>query len=153
MASFQTNALGIGKFQFNPNKNQAYVIEVNHLNKAFEFKINDIKPKGISIHVNNSSKNLAIQLKTNENTLKNIKGKSFKLTIHNGKASKGTPVIFEGKSLLKIVDHEELFPGINILTLFDENDRPVLERMFFHHKGVNFINSGTATTTKFKDST
>lgn len=153
ITSFQTNALGVGKFQFTPTINQKYEVEVSHLDKVFDFEINNIKPKGISIHVNNSSKKLAIQLKTNKSTLKDIRGKTFKLTIHNGKASKGTPVMFEENSLLKIVDHEELFPGINILTLFDENNKPVLERMVFHYKGVNSINSGTATTTKLKDST
>ncbi|MBZ9778568.1 hypothetical protein LB452_06495 [Psychroflexus sp. CAK8W] len=153
LVSFQTNALGIGKFQLTPSLDQTYKVEINHLGKIYNYKIDDIKPKGISVHVNNSPKLLAIELRTNQSTLKDIKGKAYKLTVHNGKGSKGTPVTFKEKSLLKIVDHEELFPGVNILTLFDENNTPVLERMVFNYKGVNLINTGTPITTRYKDST
>ena len=153
LISFQTNALGIGKFQFTPSLDQKYKVEVNHLGKIYNYEIDDIKPKGISVHVNNSQKLLAIELRTNQSTLRDIKGKTYKLTVHNGKTAKGTPVAFKEKSLLKIVDHDELFPGVNILTLFDENNTPVLERMFFNYEGVNLINPGAPITTRYKDST
>jgi hypothetical protein len=153
LISFQTNAFGIGKFQFTPSLDQTYKVEVNHLGKIYNYEIDDIKPKGISVHVNNSPKLLAVELRTNQSTLRDIKGKSYKLTVHNGKTAKATPVTFKEKSLLKIVNHEELFSGINILTLFDENNKPVLERIFFHYTGINFINPGTPITTTYKDST
>jgi hypothetical protein len=153
VTSFQTNTLGIGRFQLTPNLKYNYVAKFNHLNHDYEFEIEDIKPKGVSIHVNNFSANLAVQLNTNESTLKDIKGKAFKLLIHNGSDSKGTLVTFKEKNILELVKFEELFPGVNILTLFDDNNRPVLERMFFNYKGVNFIESGTPSSTQLMDST
>ena len=153
ITKFKTNSLGIGRFLFNPDINQTYVVRINHLNKPFEFNIDTIKPKGISIHVNNSISKLGIAFKTNERTLKDIKGKLFKLIIHNGKEAKGIDVAFNEIDLIKMVDHEELFPGMNIFTLFDENNRPVLERMFFNYKGVNLMSSGTVNYTRLKDST
>ena len=153
VTTFTTNSSGIGRFLFYPDINQKYIVRVNHLNKVFEFKIDDIKPKGISIRVNNNSRNLAIEFNTNERTLKDIKGKLFKMTIHNGKEVKGIVVAFKEKNLVKIVDHAELFTGINIVTLFDENNKPVLERMLFNYAGINLITSGTPQYTRLKDST
>jgi len=153
IATFKTNSVGIGRFLLYPDINQEYLVKINHLNKAFEFKIDDIKPKGISIHVNNDIRRLAIEFRTNKRTLKDIKGKLFKMTIHNGKEVKGIEVAFKEKNLVKIIDHKELFPGINILTLFDENNVPLLERMIFNYKGVNLFNFGTVNYTKLKDST
>ncbi len=153
VTSFTTNSSGIGRFLFYPDINQKYTVRINHLNKVFEFKIDDIKPKGISIRVNNNNRNLAIEFNTNERTLKDIKGRLLKMTIHNGKELKGIVVAFKEKSLAKIVDHEELFPGINIVTLFDQNNTPILERMLFHYQGIDLNTSGTAQYTKQKDST
>lgn len=152
ITSFKTNSSGIGRFLLYPEINQKYTVKINHLNKAFQFIIDDIKSKGISIHVNSSNGKLALELKTNERTLKDIKNKPFKLVIHNGKDIKGLGLTFKEKDLVKMVDFEELFPGINIFTLFDENNMAILERMFFNYNGINLMRSGNANYTKLKDS-
>ena len=151
ITAFKTNAVGIGRFLLLPEMNQSYVVKINHLNKDFEFEIKDIKPKGISINFNNNKK-LAVGLNTNENTYNDIKGKWFDLIIHNGTEAKAIDITFNEKDIIKIIDHEELFPGINIFTLFDENNKPVLERLFFNYEGVNLLEYGEANYTKSKDS-
>ncbi|MCE2612787.1 hypothetical protein LVD13_07370 [Flavobacteriaceae bacterium D16] len=153
ITSFKTNHLGIGRFQLIPSLNEQYVVKINHFNKAFEYVIDDIKAKGIAININNVNNDLAIELKTNERTLRGIKGRPFKLTIHNGKQLKGLPVVFEAINLVRRVEVEDLSPGINIITLFDENNQAVLERMFFNYQGIKLVNSGKAIHTKVRDST
>ena len=152
ITSFKTNSLGIGRFLLFPEINQKYKVKINHLNKDFEFSIEDIKLKGIAIHVNNSNGNVALEFKTNQETLKDIKDKPFKLVIHNGKEAKGVNIAFTEKDLVKMVDYEELLPGLNIFTLFDENNAPILERMFFNFNGIDIINSGNMSYAKEKDS-
>lgn len=150
--AFKTNAFGIGRFQLLPDFSRKYIAKIKYLNKTFEFKIDDIKPKGISINVNSVSKVVAVEFKTNKNTLADIKGKLFMLNIHNGKQQRGIVITFDKERVVKTIKMEELFSGINIFTLFDENKKPVLERMIFNYNGLNIANVGTPTRTKFNDS-
>ena len=152
ITTFKTNHLGIGRFQILPGLNQQYVVKVNHFNRAYEYTIDDIKAKGITININTLSKTLAIELKTNRRTLKDIKGKAFKLTIHNGKQIKGLPVTFEELKLGKRVDLKELSPGVNIITLFNENNQPVLERLYFNYEGIDLVSSGRPAYRRVRDS-
>ncbi len=152
ITTFKTNALGIGRFLFTPILNQQYTVELNYLNKKFTFIIDDIKPKGISITVNDLKGKLAVEFDTNKKTLKDIKGKPFKLVIHNGKIIKVIDVKFNSESVIKAINNDELFSGINIFTLFDENNAPILERLFFNYEGIHFIQLGKPSLTKLKDS-
>ena len=61
-------------------------------------------------------------------------------------------ILFEEKNLVKLIDYSELLPGINIFTLFDDNDRPILERMVFNHRGIERLKAGTPSYFKNKDS-
>ncbi len=152
ITTFKTNTLGIGRFLFTPVLNQQYTVEINYLNKEFTFIIDDIKPKGISISLNDLKGKLAVEFNTNNKTIKTIKGKPFKLVIHNGKVIKVIDVEINSKSVIKAINNEELFFGINIFTLFDENNTPVLERLFFNYEGIHFIHSEKPSLAKSKDS-
>jgi hypothetical protein len=152
ITSFKTNHLGIGRFQLLPHLNQKYVVKVNHFNQAFEYTIDDIQARGIGININGLSRALAIELKTNKRTLEDIVGKAFKLTIHNGKQIKGLPVSVEQLKLGRRVEFEELSPGVNIITLFNEKNEPVLERLFFNYKGISLVGSGQAVFARVRDS-
>ena len=152
IATFKTNSFGISKFLINPKINENYTVKIDHLNQSFEFKINEIKSKGISVHLNANKDKISLNFKTNERTLKEIRGKGYKLTFHNGKDVKGLELIFNEKDLVKILDIKGLFPGVNIFTLFDENNTPILERMFFNYNGIKTLNSGDASYSVLKDS-
>lgn len=152
VTKFETNSLGIGKFLLFPKIGQEYKVKINHLDESFEYIIDDIKLKGISIHLNDSKDRLVLELKSNERTLKDIEGKPYKITFHNGNTIKSVDIKFNTTNLVKIIKHEELLPGINIFTLFNENDKPVLERMFFNYDGINFFNSKPLTFKKQQDS-
>ncbi len=152
VATFKTNAMGIGRFILYPDINQDYVVKIDHLNNAFDFKIDAIRPIGITVHVVNLPNQIGVEFQTNQNTLNIIKGKSYTLSVHNGTDAKVFDVTFNKKELTIVVDQKELFSGINILTLFNENNKPVLERMVFNYDGINILNLGTAEIAKFGDS-
>jgi len=152
IATFKTNSFGISKFLINPKINDNYNVKIDYLNQSFEFKIDDIKSKGVSVHINAVKNKLSLNFKTNERTIKEIRGKDYKLTFHNGKDVKGLELMFKEKELVKILDLNELFPGVNIFTLFDENNTPILERMFFNYNGIKTLNSGDASYSTLKDS-
>jgi hypothetical protein len=152
ITSFETNSFGIGRFLITPQLNQSYKVKINHLNKAFEFKIDNIIPKGIAIHVNKLKGKLAIEFRTNERTLKDINEEPFKLLLTNGKSIKEVSLKFLEKNLLKLIDYDELFSGINILTLFNKENKPILERLFFNYDNINIINTSNPRYIKLGDS-
>ena len=53
--------------------------------------------------------------------------------IHNGSKATGVPVNFNNsQTALLALLKKDLFSGINILTVFDDNQRPILERLYFN---------------------
>jgi hypothetical protein len=151
ITSFKTNFLGIGNFSLLPTK-QNYLIKINHLKKEQKYTITGIKNKGVSIQLNQSNNKIAIKLSTNKETLKDIKNKPFKLTIHNGDIIKEGVIKFKETSFIKIIDYKNLLPGINIFTLFDEDNTPILERLFFNYKGIETLTLEEASFSKKGDS-
>lgn len=152
VTSFQTNTLGVGRFLLYPNVNKTYTVKFNYLNIPFKYTIADIEARGIAIHVNKSREKLAIELKTNSNTLENIHGKPYKLTVHNGKSIKVINVNFDKTELLQLIDFKDLFSGINTITLFNERNQPILERLFFNYDGIHKVNLRAPKSTQKGDS-
>ena len=52
----------------------------------------------------------------------------------------------------KAIDYSNSASGINILTLFNEDDKPIAERLFFNYEGINILTSDTVSATKNRDS-
>ncbi|MFH4968212.1 hypothetical protein V8G61_08420 [Gaetbulibacter sp. M240] len=152
-ATFRTNEMGISRFLLIPDINERYIVKINHLNRISKYQLDDVKLKGISINVNNTRNSLAIVFRTNEGTLNDIKGKLFKMTIHNGKGVNGFTFRFDRKEIVRILDYKLLFPGTNIITLFDEQNRPILERLFFNYNGVNLLTTDNLIYDVRRDST
>lgn len=139
ITTFKTNFLGIGNFSLLPKTKQNYIVKIIHLDKEYKHTITGIKSKGVSIKLNQVNNKVLIELGTNQKTLRNIKNKPFKLTIHNGVIIKEAVIKFKETSFFKVIDHKKLLPGINIFTLFDEDNNPILERLFFNYKGIETL--------------
>ncbi|WP_282122753.1 hypothetical protein [Algibacter mikhailovii] len=152
ITTFKTNALGFSRFLLFPEVNQKYVVKINYLNNVLEYNINNIEPQGISIHLNNSRGKLALEFKTNRSTLKEIQNKPFKLIVHNGNIIKEIPIAFKKEEINVVLDYKYLFTGINIFTLLNSENKPVLERVFFNHKGLKTVELGNPVYTKKEDS-
>ncbi|SEE09993.1 hypothetical protein SAMN04487765_1397 [Tenacibaculum sp. MAR_2010_89] len=152
ITTFKTNFLGIGKFLFVPKTNKSYTVKINHLNKEHKYAIAGIKNKGITIRLNQSNSKVAIELNTNRKTLKNIKNKPFKLIIHNGNIIKEGTIKFKKTKFVKVIDYKNLLPGVNVFTLFDTNNNPILERVFFNYNGINIETLGKSSFSKVGDS-
>lgn len=131
------NDLGLGKTIFKPSMDNKYTLKVtaNDFNKSIV--INDIKPTGIAMSVNNHTTKISINFKTNDQGLNIIGNKVFHLAIHNGSVMNLIPFSFNGTDEVSLaIDYSNLISGMNILTLFDENNQPLLERLFFNYNGI-----------------
>ncbi|WP_204344325.1 hypothetical protein [Psychroserpens algicola] len=152
VSSFKTNDLGIGRVLLTPIIGQSYTAKIEHLGKTFNFNISDIKPRGIALSLTDLGKNVAIKLSTNTSTLSDIKNNTYKLAIHNGNEMKVIDFGFENLDVLKLIKKQDLNPGINIFTVFDKTNKPLLERLYFNHDKVNIRSVNNPKVTKDFDS-
>lgn len=153
ITTFKVSELGIGRFSFIPDMNKKYKVKFNYLDKDYIYDIEKINSKGIAISLNKTANNVAIAIKTNEKTLPLLNQDIYKLIIHNGQELNSTEVVFNNNlEVIKLFDSNKLFPGINIFTLFDQDNIPILERLFFNYEGVEFIKSDSLSLTKESDS-
>lgn len=142
IGNFKTNQFGIGKFLLLPKAHSNYKARLTVNNQVQEFPIEAAKLKGVCMSLSSFTDKIALSLNTNALTLPDISGRPFKLVIHNGKSIKTINVAFSDQSSIKkVIALKDLFPGINIITLFDDHMNPLLERLYFNHSGVNIIHS------------
>ncbi|HKK12709.1 MAG TPA: hypothetical protein VJ945_07740, partial [Flavobacteriaceae bacterium] len=154
ISSFRTNQFGIGKFRYVPKSDELYHASIDFEEKSQIFNIDPAETHGITLSLNDLNNRIVLRFATNDSTLKSIQNKHYKLVIHNESEFKTTDIVFdETPEVLKLVNYDDLSPGINIFTLFDENNVPLLERLFFKYDGIQLMETGEVTFKKDKDST
>ncbi|WP_334056177.1 hypothetical protein [Polaribacter sp. P097] len=143
ITNFKLNDLGIGRASFIPKNLEAYkaVIKYNGTEQTILLK-NKVEPKGVILKVTSNNDYALLSIVANENTREFIKNNNYKLVLHDGKNIETIPVNFNDKltHTLKI-PLEEISKGVNIFTLFNEENIPVSERLFFNFKGLNLKES------------
>ncbi|WP_430411684.1 hypothetical protein [Kordia sp.] len=150
VAKFKSNALGLGKFLFQPKSNQKYTSKITLTSgKTIEQALPTIKNQGIAVIMNNLFPDKAIiTLHTNAETLKRFSNAEYKLLIHQSGKLKIVNFKFDAGVVKTItIPKKELFKGINTITLFDENEQPILERLFFNN---SMLKKASVSVSKLK---
>ncbi|WP_299095959.1 hypothetical protein [uncultured Winogradskyella sp.] len=155
ISTFETNQFGIGKFQLIPQIGNTYSVKTKYANKDFTLPLGQkIERNGILLSVKKLKSKLFISAVTNNSTLNSIKNKKYTLLLHNGDTYKTIGFVFtENTTVNKAIDYENINPGINIFTLFDENTRPIAERLFFNYEGLDIKKPHIVSAIRQKDST
>jgi len=152
---FNNTALGMGRFNMVPIYGKKYNAIVTFKDgQKLSYALPTVYKEGISIHVKQKEHLISVILSTNENTHQKIDGKEFYLLIHRDGIAKKIPVTFkEGKNnSIYSLKKEEFLKGMNIITLFDSQEKPVLERLFFNTHGIGLPNTEISTVKNQKDS-
>lgn len=154
ITDFNLNKLGIGRVSFTAYKNKTYTAIINYNgNKIEKNIITNAKKNGILLNVSKNEGNAIISLVTNKNTLATIKNKEFNLIIHQGENSKKLKIQFNNdQTISKKIKLNDLVYGINIVTLVDENNNPIAERLFFNYNGLSVLDLKKTAVLKVKDS-
>ncbi|PTX58529.1 hypothetical protein C8N46_11319 [Kordia periserrulae] len=154
VASFKSNALGMGKFLLQPQKNTKYTAEITLKNDStITTKLPEIKTQGISLMLQNSlDDKVILDFSTNEETLKNNAEKAYKILIHQSGKLKIATLQFSDVKKAVSIQRNQLFKGINIITVFDENKKPILERIFFNDDGIKSSKINVTKLNNVKDS-
>jgi hypothetical protein len=136
ITSFSSNEFGLGKFNFIYNSNQQYKVVIQIDNKTLEKKIPKAENYGINLSVKNLiSDYVEINIITNQKTLPNIINKNYSLLIHNTNKSFKQDITFSEKNnfISILLSKNKFSKGVNIITLFDEKEKPISERLVYIH--------------------
>ncbi len=137
VARFYTSIFGLGKFNFNPKAGVEYVAKIEFDDGSVETTTLQKPSKvGISFSVKNvDDDRFIISLTTNEATKEIINEKQFYLLVHKDGHANRTPITFPKNKLFvsKVLNKEVLNKGLNILTLFNPDGKPIAERLIFNH--------------------
>ncbi len=152
VTSFKLNNLGIGRCTFIPKFNKSYKAVGTYKGKKYSIALNNlVELKGVNLKIKRVRNEIFISLLTNKATLKNIQNKSF--FVANSNSSKLGKISFQFSNDLKItkkISLEKQFSGINIFTLFNSDNKPIAERLFFNYNGISILKSSKASITNRK---
>ncbi|AXG68259.1 hypothetical protein KORDIASMS9_00452 [Kordia sp. SMS9] len=154
VASFESNTLGMGKFLFQPKKEIQYTAEITLENNAILTKLlPQAKAQGISLILQSLTENdIILDFSTNEETLKNNPNKKYKILIHQHGKLKTVALQFDELQKAIRIPKVELFKGINTITVFDNDQNPILERLFFNDVGIKKANIHVSKLNTIQDS-
>lgn len=154
LSEFTTNQFGISKFPLLADITNNYRVKLNYKDTNLNFNISEsIKANGIILSLKRQKDKAYLSISTNNSTLQKIKDKRHTLLIHNGDAYELVDIYFNDKTTVtKIIDFNNCPKGTNIITLFNEADQPIAERLFFNHQGISIISSDGISAKKKYDS-
>ena len=137
VSEFKLNSVGIAKAAFSPELGKTYTAEINLSDGKVTEPIKDIAPIGLAMTLTDLNDKIAIGFQTNAASYESIKNKTYTLSVHNGGEMRVTKFKINKNRIHTLAFlNENLFPGINIFTVFDEQNRPLLERLYFNKNGI-----------------
>ncbi|CAM3680075.1 hypothetical protein FLGE108171_10340 [Flavobacterium gelidilacus] len=132
---FSTNEQGYGKFDLLKTKNEQYKIVVEQNETTVEKNLPLVISEGITMSVNNYSddNNFLIKVKTNSYTFEKIKDVNFTLVIQKNNQVALADFYFENPTKDIILEKSNLFKGLNIIRIVDQNNNLFCERIIYNH--------------------
>ena len=125
---FKTNSVGLGRFSLVPKQGEKYSVVFEHNGKQVRKKLEHIRPMGVGIKLQTLKDKVVVKLSSSHSIQE-----KYILIIHNGSDITGTSTEFNNqKEKLIAFEKKDLFEGINIITVFNSQGKPILERLFFN---------------------
>ena len=139
VSEFKLNDAGITKTLFTPEKGKSYTASIVLDEQKISSPISGIKNIGLVLTLKRIREDIVVELLTNESSFGLFKRKPLKVALHNGGNLKLTEFKLKDKKAILKFPKEQWFTGVNIITIFDEQNRPILERIFFNKEGIKTI--------------
>lgn len=129
----KSNQFGMGKFQIVPKPDKSYRIITMIDTIQISTMLPEAKTTGINCSIERLGNDYMARINTNKQSLEKIYDQTFKMFIHNGSEIKTLEFKFDKDELKKVLPlkNEMLFNGINIVTVFDEDFNPLVERLIY----------------------
>jgi hypothetical protein len=150
VARFTTNKMGNGMFNFTPNINETYTLNINSKKLTLSKPLPVIQETGIILTYNNKviGDKVAVSIKTNDKGLELYGNKKYTLLIQQDGYSIIQEISFKNKELENsyIIDNKYLSNGVNSIRLIDENLNEICERLIYNYEFNNPITNLDAKT-------
>ncbi|MFK7811827.1 MAG: hypothetical protein AB8B59_04985 [Maribacter sp.] len=132
--NISSNRYGIGKFGYKHDIKETYFLKFKLPDGSLTSKqIPKAKEEGIAMTLNNLFEDkIAIELHTNSKTFTQLKKTDLYIAIHRDGLL--TLDVFKLTDLEQsiYISKDKLLPGLNIITLFNADLKPISERLFFN---------------------
>lgn len=136
VSTFETNKFGLGSVSVNYKKGETYTAILKTKDNQ-EIKKRLPKPESIGVNFNviNSLKdNIIISINKTSKTI----DREFKILLHRDGKSKSFNAKLNNELNTNIsISRDHLFDGVNIITLFNSNNQPIAERIFYNYNHDN----------------
>ena len=151
---FTLNQFGIAKVNLKPIDREKYRVIISGNGQKIVTPIKEISSVGFNISLLNLPKKIRLLFSTNKQSLPLLQKKSYVLVIHNGSEIKSIKFQFHDKQrIIKTFNHQDLFSGVNIFTVFDQDQNmPVLERLYFNWNGISIAKINDMKVKEMEDS-
>lgn len=136
---FASNRFGMGKFQLKPEAGKDYRIRIiTPEGEELEQQVPTPEPVGITLSAGTTNfGQYFFSIKTNEASLAQIKDKKFVLAIHQEGKMRAFNFSFKDSTEVRMkLPSNTVYTGTNIATVFDEEHRPLAERLIFNRNGI-----------------
>jgi hypothetical protein len=146
VATFKSQHLGMTKcnFIYEPNETYSAVVHIN--DTLIKVNLPAAQRTGILLNLDNTSPEyIKLSLKTNSNSIPEIKKNRYKLLFHQKNNILDYLEIQNLEALNLEIDKKNFYNGINTITLFKDN-QPIAERKFYVEKEVQPIVAIEKTT-------
>lgn len=136
---FKVNPFGIGRVGLLLGKSQTYYARFKDNEKEYRIPLPPAYPEGIVLKLTELKNDIGLSLEMVPGP-GTSQEQSYQLSIHNGDEIKALPISFtENLKQLKVIPKTDLYKGMNVITLMDQNSRPLLERLYFNDRGLEFF--------------
>ena len=134
ITDFSTNEYGMSSFTIPHTTNQQYIVKVNLPDGTTrDLQVPKAEPKGVIIQINPFRPD-AVWLRVQTNDITRQLNKTYTVMIHaNGVLFKNYRFRFSKDNAMQFkIKKEEMKSGIIYATIFDENQTPLAERIFYN---------------------
>ncbi|MDG1571220.1 hypothetical protein OZ410_02760 [Robiginitalea sp. M366] len=148
---FKLNRFGIGRFALTPSAGDSYWAFFEYQGKTYRLPLPQAESQGIGMKLTEMNTRIGLEFKAKGKRA--TRNQNYLLTLHNGDSIKALPIQLDEKdSQIQILRKSDLYKGVNVLTLFDADMTPLLERLYFNAQGLVFHRSDGPYTRQVADS-
>ncbi|TCP28487.1 hypothetical protein EV195_101665 [Tenacibaculum skagerrakense] len=152
---FNTNSLGMNSVRLFLRENDVYTFyAILDNGSEIEAVLPKPEPKGFSLIVNSKNpKSISLNIITNQETLNDFSGKQYRVLVHNTRSYRNFLFTLDANQINYglILKEQEVDPGINIITVFNDQNQPISERIIFVKSDDLFQNIKISNTKKIRN--
>ncbi|WP_354355802.1 hypothetical protein [Pedobacter sp. UYP30] len=138
VAKFNSAHAGMGFFDLNPVAGEDYYAVITSLATSKKYNLPHALPSGVTLRVINDLESGEIKVKINASPHVNNKSPYYLVAQSRGALCYGAILTFKDREVIADMPKSKFPSGLVRITLFDENLKPINERVTFvdHHDGL-----------------